>query len=87
MGVFGALGYLMRKFHYEPAPLVLAFVLGEKMEEAVRQSLIFSRGDFSIFLERPIAVALFSLSLLMLISPLFTSFSKAKLVGSEEDDL
>ena len=33
MAVFGAIGYLMRKFEYEPAPLVLAFVLGEKLEE------------------------------------------------------
>ncbi len=87
MGFFGALGYLMRKFHYEPAPMVLAFVLGEKLEEAVRQTLIFSRGDFSVFLQRPIATVLFALSFLMLVSPLFTTFSKSKLVGSKENDL
>ena len=55
MIVFGVLGYLMRKFGYEPAPLVLAFVLGPMLENNLRKSLILSHGDFSIFVERPIS--------------------------------
>ena len=55
MVVFGVLGYLMRKFGYEPAPLVLAFVLGPMLENNLRKSLILSHGDFTIFVERPIS--------------------------------
>jgi putative tricarboxylic transport membrane protein len=73
MAAFGAFGYLIRKFGYEPAPLVLAFVLGEKLEEAVRQTLIFSRGDFRIFLERPIGATFLAISAIMLISPLISA--------------
>ena len=43
---FGVLGYLMRKFGYEPAPLVLAFVLGPMMENNLRKALIISDGSF-----------------------------------------
>ena len=55
MTVFGVFGYLMRKFGYEPAPLVLAFVLGPMLENNLRKSLILSHGDFWTFLERPIS--------------------------------
>ena len=47
MVLFGVLGYLMRKFGYEPAPLVLAFVLGPMLENNLRKSLILSQGDFT----------------------------------------
>jgi putative tricarboxylic transport membrane protein len=57
MLVFGALGYVMRKFDYEPMPLVLAYVLGRMAEESIRQTLLLSRGSAAIFLERPIATA------------------------------
>ena len=46
MIAFGVLGYLMRKFGYEPAPLVLAFVLGPMMENNLRKALIISDGSF-----------------------------------------
>ena len=49
MVMFGVLGYLMRKFGYEPAPLVLAFVLGPMLENNLRKSLILSHGDFHDF--------------------------------------
>jgi putative tricarboxylic transport membrane protein len=57
MLVFGVVGYLMKKFEYEPAPLVLAYVLGRLAEESVRQSLLLSRGDPAIFIMRPLAAA------------------------------
>jgi putative tricarboxylic transport membrane protein len=72
MATFGAVGYLMRKFEYEPAPLVLAFVLGSKLEEAVRQTLIFSRGDLTVFLERPIGATFLAISAVLILSPLFS---------------
>ena len=62
MIVFGVLGYLMRKFGYEPAPLVLAFVLGPMMENNLRKALILSDGSFWIFVERPISLACLALA-------------------------
>ncbi|HKA34242.1 MAG TPA: tripartite tricarboxylate transporter permease [Candidatus Binatia bacterium] len=68
---FGLLGYLLRKFDFEPAPLVLAMILGPQLEASLRRSLIYSRGDLMVFFERPIAAALLALAVLMLLSPLF----------------
>jgi len=76
MGIFGAAGYLMRKFEYEPAPLVLAFVLGEKLEEVVRQALIYSRGDFSIFFRRPIAASFLIIAILLLLWSVYSALFK-----------
>jgi putative tricarboxylic transport membrane protein len=58
---FGLFGYLLRKLRFEPGPLVLAFVLGPMVEGSMRQSLLMSGGSFSIFLERPISMALLGL--------------------------
>jgi putative tricarboxylic transport membrane protein len=70
MILFGILGYLMKKYDYEPAPLVLAFVLGPMFENAFRQSLIISGGSPLIFLTRPIAAIFVVISFFLLISPL-----------------
>lgn len=68
MLVFGVLGYLMRKYGYEGAPMVLAFVLGPMFENSLRQSLLLSDGSFMIFFNRPIAAAGMVATILMLIS-------------------
>ncbi len=68
---FGLFGYLMRKFSFEPAPLVLAMILGPQLEASLRRSLAYSRGDLLVFFERPIAATLMALALLMLLSPVF----------------
>jgi putative tricarboxylic transport membrane protein len=78
MTVFGVLGYLLRKFGYEPAPLVLAFVLGPMLENNLRKALILSRGDFSTFLERPISATCLILSALVLIAPLLPALSRKR---------
>jgi len=78
MTVFGALGYLMRKFGYEAAPLVLAFVLGPMLENNLRKSLILSRGDFSIFFSRPISLVCLILAFLILLAPLLPSLSRKR---------
>lgn len=64
---FGIFGYLMRKFDYEPAPLVLAYVLGPMLEQAMRQSLRMSNGSFTIFFSRPISVICLAICLFLLI--------------------
>jgi putative tricarboxylic transport membrane protein len=79
MMLFGVLGYLMRKFDYEPAPLILAFVLGPLLEKSVRQSLIMSNGDAAIFFTRPISAALMLATVLVIISSyLFVIFLKRR---------
>ncbi len=65
----GALGYLMRKWAYEGAPLLLALVLGPKMEVAFRQSLMISHGDFWVFLLRPISLIFLLATLIFLLIP------------------
>ncbi|WP_454754611.1 tripartite tricarboxylate transporter permease [Cupriavidus necator] len=55
---FGVVGYLFIKLRCEPAPLLLGFVLGPMMEENFRRSLLLSRGDFSVFVTRPLSMGL-----------------------------
>jgi tripartite-type tricarboxylate transporter receptor subunit TctC len=73
MTAFGLLGYLMTKFGFPPAPLVLAFVLGPIMETALRQSLIMSRGDFLTFWTRPVSGVLMTIFLFVVLLPIAIS--------------
>ena len=68
--IFGIVGYLMKKFQYAAAPMILAFVLGDQLENAFRQSLIISGGQFSIFVIRPMSASFLLISLLLLLAPL-----------------
>lgn len=72
MLLFGILGFLMRKFRYDGAPMILALVLGQKLETSLRRSLIMSHGDFSTFITRPISLPFLIVALALLIVPLFT---------------
>jgi putative tricarboxylic transport membrane protein len=69
MMIFGIAGYLFKKLDYPIAPLVLALVLGDTAESALRQSLIMSQGSPLIFFSSPIAAALVVLSSWLLVSP------------------
>jgi putative tricarboxylic transport membrane protein len=71
MLAFGALGYLMQKWEYSGAPLLLALVLGPKMEVAFRQALMISHGDFGVFIERPVSLTFILATLLFLLMPMF----------------
>jgi len=71
MVLFGFVGYFMRKFDFDPAPVMLAYVLGPMLERALRQSLILSSGSPMIFLTRPISAILLAVTLLTLVMPLF----------------
>lgn len=71
MWVFGIVGFLMKKFQFEAAPLVLALVLGPMLEDNLRQSLIISGGSFFIFFNRPLAVTFLLVSLSAVLFPLF----------------
>jgi len=71
MLVFGIAGFFLRRLGFEGAPFILAMVLGPIMETSLRQSLLISRGSFTIFYTRPICAALLGVAALFLIWPLF----------------
>ncbi len=81
---FGLVGYLMKKFHYEGAPLILAFILGPMLENALRQSMIISGGSFGIFLTRPISAGLLLFAAFLLFFPLL--WKRRPTVGLKEED-
>jgi len=82
--IFSLIGLLMKKFQYEPAPLVLAFVLGPLLETALRRSLIQSDGSLVIFLQRPISAAFIVFSIVVLAAPLFSQIRLGR--GLSEED-
>ena len=59
---FGLFGYILVRLGCEPAPMILGFILGPLMEENLRRSLVLSRGDPMIFVQRPISAILLVLS-------------------------
>jgi putative tricarboxylic transport membrane protein len=76
MIIFGIIGYLFRKFEYEGAPLVLAFVLGPLLDLNLRHALLVSDGSFLDFFTRPISAVTLALALLLLLSSLFPFLMK-----------
>ena len=75
---FGLVGYTLLKFGFEPAPMLLGFVLGKLMEEKLRQALILSRGSFSTFIERPVSAGLLAVAVIMLVVALLPSIRKGR---------
>jgi putative tricarboxylic transport membrane protein len=84
----GVVGYLMRKFEYEPAPLVLAYVLAPMLENALRQSLILSGGSFGIFMARPISAGCLVVAAGLLFSSLLPRIrqKREKIVAKAKED-
>jgi putative tricarboxylic transport membrane protein len=78
MLMMGALGYALKKFSFDPAPLVLGLVISPIFEQSLRQSLIMSNGDYTIFFVRPIALGLLLLSALMLVLSAYTFMMKRR---------
>ena len=77
--VFGVLGYLMKKFGFEPGPLVLAFVLGSLLEENLRRSLLLFGGDPAGFAGRPISSVLLLVFVAVMLLPLLQkAFKKTR---------
>jgi len=66
----------MKKFRYDGAPMILALVLGQKLETSLRRSLIMSHRDFSIFVTRPISLGFLITAVLLLIVPIITQRKK-----------
>lgn len=87
--IAGAVGYTLRKLQYDVAPVALGLVLAPMLELSVRQSLAMSGGTYSIFLERPFALALLGLLVLLIVLALlpqryFSGWRKS--VGLTEEE-
>src|SRR4030081_2058960 len=80
MLVFGVVGYFLKKTDYPLAPMVLAIVLGDKAEEAFRQSLLGSGGSLGVFWSNPLVSSIMTLGLIALFWPLIqNAWTKARL--------
>jgi putative tricarboxylic transport membrane protein len=84
MLIFGILGFLMRKFRYEGAPLIMGFVISELLEGNFIRSLLMSGGSFKIFFTRPISCTLMIAALILFVLPFFGK--KPASLGSSDDE-
>jgi putative tricarboxylic transport membrane protein len=73
---FAFIGYIMKKFDYEAAPLILALVLGPRWENSLKQSLLLQNGDLTIFFTRPISAAFLIVAVALIIIPLIPAARK-----------
>ncbi len=83
MFLFGVVGYLLRKLDYPVAPAVLAIVLGPLAERSLRQSLISSQGDASIFFTRPISLACILIAVALILVPVFQKIKRRRRKAAE----
>jgi len=83
----GVLGFYMRRNGYPIAPVILGYVLGYRMEEALRQSMIMSQGNLSVLLERPIVSTFLVLAVISMTVPLILQHyrSRGKKIELEDD--
>jgi Uncharacterized protein conserved in bacteria len=82
---FGLFGYILRKFECEPAPLMLGFVLGPMIEENFRRALVLSKGDFSVFVTRPLSAVLLAIALAMVVLVALPAIRSKRKEAFEED--
>jgi putative tricarboxylic transport membrane protein len=85
VAIFGLIGYAFIKLGCEPAPLLLGLILGPMMEEYLRRALLISRGDWSVFVTRPISASLLAVAALLLIIVLLPSIKKKREEAFVED--
>ncbi len=76
--IFGVLGYILMKLEFEPAPLILGYVLGPLMEENLRRAMLISRGDPTVFFTRPISGGFMAASILILVVMVLPAIRKKK---------
>lgn len=78
MVAFGLLGYLLRKFDGEPAPLILGMIIGPMLEEYFRRAMLLSRGDPMVFLQRPISAVLLISAVICMVLVIVPSLRKQR---------
>jgi TctA family transporter len=75
---FAILGYVFRKLDCEPAPLLLGLVLGKLMEEYLRRAMTISRGDWSVFVTRPLSATLLAIAAVLLVIVFLPAIAKKR---------
>jgi TctA family transporter len=75
---FALFGYILLRFGCEPAPMILGFILGPLMEENLRRSLVLSRGDPMIFVQRPISAILLAITAVVVALIVLPAFRKTR---------
>ena len=85
VAIFGVVGYTFIKLGCEPAPLLLGLILGPMMEENLRRALLLSRGDWSVFVTRPISAGLLAAAVLLLVIVLLPSVKSKREEAFVED--
>lgn len=83
--LFGVVGYIMRKLEVPPAPFVLAVVLGKILEQSMRQALVISGGDPSIFVTTPIGAAFLALAIIFALLPLVSKTLQSARAGRDAE--
>lgn len=78
--VIGVSGYILRHLGFQPAPVLLGFVLGPRFEENLRRALSFSHGDFSVFVTRPISATFVGLCLILIAAQLYFGMRRRRAV-------
>jgi len=86
MALFGVLGYFFKKIGAEPAPLILAMILGPMAEEYLRRALLISHGDASVFFTSPLSLGTLVVAALLLLSIVSPRFRKVREEGLQEAD-
>ncbi len=81
--VFGAIGYAMRLLAFQPAPLLLGFVLGPLMEENLRRALLISRGDYLVLVNRPLSAVFVAITVALLVWAFYGTFRRSARAGGE----
>ncbi|MFN7642336.1 MAG: tripartite tricarboxylate transporter permease [Burkholderiales bacterium] len=83
---FAILGYVFKKLDCEPAPMLLGFVLGKLMEEYLRRAMTISRGDWTVFVTRPLSATLLACAAVLLIIVFLPAISKKREEAFAGDD-
>ena len=78
MGGFGILGYIFKKLDFEPAPLILAVVLGPMLEDTLKHTLLISGGDLTVFFSRPISASFLAVVALLVVFQLIPTIRRSK---------
>jgi len=78
VAVFGLLGLMFLKLRCEPIPMLLGFILGPMMEENFRRTLLISRGDWSVFFNRPLTLSLLIATCILVLFILVPSFKSIR---------
>jgi putative tricarboxylic transport membrane protein len=85
--IAGVAGVVLNKLEYPAVPLILGLVLGPLLERNIRRTLIQSQGDVLVFVERPIALALFTLTIAALLIPVVLKVLDKRKIPADEAEV